>query len=97
VALVNPASDGMHDTVQEAACGFDVPIDLAVLCVPASATPEALDDAARAGARVAIVCAGGFAETGISAGSRYQKDVEDVVRRTGIRLLGPNTSGFFVP
>src|SRR5919198_3039913 len=40
------------------------PVDLAVLVVPAAAVPDALAECAAAGARAAIVCAGGFPESG---------------------------------
>jgi len=56
----------------------------------------ALAEAAGAGARAALVCAGGFAEAG-GPGLRYQADVAAVVTATGVRLLGPNTSGFLAP
>ncbi|HZD37985.1 MAG TPA: CoA-binding protein, partial [Actinomycetes bacterium] len=39
-------------------------VDLAVLIVPAAAVPGVVEQCAAAGARAAIVCAGGFAEAG---------------------------------
>lgn len=72
------------------------PIDLAVLVLPAAATPAALEDCAAAGVRAAVVCAGGFGESG-AEGARLQRAVRDTARRNGIRLLGPNTSGFVNP
>jgi len=47
-------------------------------------------------AKAALVCAGGFAEAG-GPGIELDHAVSAAVRETGIRLLGPNTSGFFVP
>ena len=43
-----------------------------------------------------VVYGGGFAEAG-PQGERHQADLAAVVARTGIRLLGPNTSGFLAP
>ncbi|NCT92619.1 acetate--CoA ligase family protein [Cellulomonas sp. APG4] len=75
----------------------DVPgTDLAVLVVPPDVVPAALADAAAAGVRAAVVCAGGFAESG-PAGARLQAEAAAVARDGGIRLLGPNTSGFMNP
>ncbi|ADG73215.1 CoA-binding domain protein [Cellulomonas flavigena DSM 20109] len=71
-------------------------VDLAVLVVPPDAVPGALEDARAAGTRAAVVCAGGFAESG-PAGARVQERVVAVAREAGIRLLGPNTSGFVNP
>ena len=87
---------GVHRSVAEAVQATGTPVDLAVLCVPASATASALAEAAAAGARAALVCAGGFAEAG-GPGLAHQSDVDAVVADTGIRLLGPNTSGFLAP
>jgi acetyltransferase len=100
VLLVNsrrPDPDaGMHPSVAAAVEATGATVDLAVLCVPASATAGALAEAAAAGAGAALVCAGGFAEAG-GRGLAYQADVATVVADTGIRLLGPNTSGFLAP
>ncbi|MFD1541019.1 CoA-binding protein, partial [Nonomuraea guangzhouensis] len=51
---------------------------------------------AAAGARAAVIYSGGFAETG-KAGAAHQHRLADIVSGTGIRLLGPNTSGFLAP
>jgi len=87
---------GVHRSVAEAVKATGAPVDLAVLCVPAQATAGALAEAAAAGARAALVCAGGFAEAG-GPGLAHQADVAAVVADTGLRLLGPNTSGFLAP
>ncbi|MET4538417.1 acyl-CoA synthetase (NDP forming) [Arthrobacter bambusae] len=97
VELVNSRGEnGMHTTIADAAAAIPGGPDLAVLCVPASATAQALRDSAASGATAALVCAGGFAEAG-GPGVEFALQVEAAVRETGIRLLGPNTSGFFVP
>jgi acyl-CoA synthetase (NDP forming) len=85
--LFRSVSDGMQ------ALGV---VDLAILCVPAPLCAGALDRAADAGVRGALVCAGGFAEAG-HEGERAQADLLEVARRHHVRVLGPNTSGFFVP
>ncbi|WP_416981500.1 acetate--CoA ligase family protein [Streptomyces sp. T028] len=98
VALVNarapePAA-GVHGSVEEAAAHG--PVDLALVCLPARACADAVEEAAKAGARAAVVYGGGFAEAGPD-GERYQRELAEAALRTGIRLLGPNTSGFLTP
>ena len=83
-------------TVADAAAASSDPIDLAVLCVPAAVSAQALTDAARAGVRAALVCSGGYAEAG-GAGVGYQEELMAAAREAGVALLGPNTSGFFAP
>jgi acetate---CoA ligase (ADP-forming) len=95
VALVNPRDGGMAPSVA-AAAAEQGPIDLAVLCVPAAVTASALAEAALGGARAAVVCGGGFAEAG-AEGERHQEALARVAAETGVRVLGPNTSGFLVP
>lgn len=87
---------GFFPTVSEAAAAHGITPDLMVSCIPAAVTADALREAAAAGARAALVCAGGFAEAG-GDGALHQKALAEVVRDTGIRVLGPNTSGFLAP
>jgi len=99
--LVNSRSadpaNGVYETIADAVAGTgDGRIDLAVMCIPAAVTAQAVRQAASAGVRAAVVCAGGFAEAG-GEGVGYQRDLADALADTGLRLLGPNTSGFFVP
>ena len=97
VNLRNPdPHNAIHPSVVAAIDASDMPVDLAIICVPASACVDALESAATAGVGAALVCAGGFAEVG-PGGVQHQRDLHRVVRDTGIRLLGPNTSGFFAP
>ena len=95
VALVNPRDSAMAPSVAAAAAEYG-PIDLAVLCVPAAVSATALEDAAAGGVRAAVVCGGGFGEAG-PEGVRHQAALAEVARSSGVRVLGPNTSGFLVP
>lgn len=94
LALVNGRDPSMHSSVR-AATEYG-PIDLAMICVPAPACAGVVAEAAAAGVRAAVICGGGFAEAG-GPGVEYQRAVTEVVAETGIRLLGPNTSGFLAP
>ncbi|MEH0419555.1 acetate--CoA ligase family protein [Streptomyces sp. B21-083] len=64
-------------------------IDLAVLLV-ADPLPV-VEQLAEAKVRFAVAFASGFAETG-EAGAEAQARLADAVRRSGLRLLGPNTN-----
>ncbi|WP_317443937.1 acetate--CoA ligase family protein [Streptomyces collinus] len=73
------------------ACVADLPeqVDLAVLLV-ADPLPV-IEELAEAKVRFAVAFASGFAETG-AAGAEAQERLADAVRRSGLRLLGPNTN-----
>ncbi|MFF4595930.1 acetate--CoA ligase family protein [Amycolatopsis sp. NPDC001319] len=94
LALVNSRDETMHPTVRAAADAG--PVDLVMICVPAAACADVVADAAEAGVRAAVVCGGGFAEAG-GPGIEYQQRIAKIVAETGIRVLGPNTSGFLAP
>ncbi len=68
------------------------PIDLAVVCVPAAAFDDALDDALDAGARAIVAITAGFGETGSEGRARQQAAVARV-RAAGGVLVGPNCLG----
>jgi len=67
-------------------------VDLALVVLPAEATPAAVRACAAKGIRHVVLMAGGFAEVD-EAGTRIQQELVDIVRETGIRLMGPNISG----
>src|SRR6202035_3443785 len=94
LALVNDHDSSMYRSIEAAVAAG--PIDLAIVCVPAPACPQVIAEAAVAGVRAAVICGGGFAEAG-GDGIALQQELAAVVSSTGIRVLGPNTSGFFVP
>lgn len=96
VVGINPkGGEGLYTSVSEAAEAVG-PIDLVISCVPAPATAASLREAAAAGVRAALICAGGFGEAG-GPGDDYQADLLEAIEDTGLRVLGPNTSGFFLP
>ena len=71
-------------------------VDLAVVTVPPPSVPAVLSECVEYGVPAAVICAGGFAESG-PEGERLQAEVADIVGTSGLRVLGPNTSGFMNP
>lgn len=72
----------------------DIPatIDLAVIAVPAPAVEGAVDDCISAGVAGIVLITAGFSETG-EEGRRHEAALRDKVRRSGIRMIGPNCLG----
>jgi acetate---CoA ligase (ADP-forming) len=68
------------------------PVDLAILLIPAPATPEALRACAARGLIAVVIGAGGFRETG-PQGAALEDECVQIARQNGIRLLGPNSIG----
>lgn len=93
---VYPVNPG-YDELAGRACypsldALPEPVDLVCLLLPAAQAAGAVRDAARAGARVVVVFASGFAEVG-EAGRALQHELADVAAEVGVRLLGPNCQG----
>jgi acetyltransferase len=75
---------------------LETPADLILVCTPGGTVPAVLTEWAAAGARGAVVLAAGFAESGES-GAALEAAVREVSQKTGIRVVGPNTSGILNP
>ena len=69
-----------------------VPIDLAVIAVPAGLVLSIIGDCAAKQVPAVILITAGFAETG-GAGSSLEGHLRERIRRSGIRLIGPNCFG----
>ncbi|MEU6780794.1 acetate--CoA ligase family protein [Nonomuraea angiospora] len=72
----------------------DVPgdVDVAVFAIPAKFVAPALEETGRKGVAGAIMIPSGFAETGNVEG---QKEIVEIARRHGVRMLGPNIYGYY--
>jgi acyl-CoA synthetase (NDP forming) len=68
------------------------PVDLAILLIPAPATPEALRACAARGLRAVVIGAGGFRETG-PQGAALEEECLRIANQSDMRLLGPNSIG----
>ncbi len=71
-------------------------VDLAVIAVPAPIVPRVAEEAGEKGVKALIVISAGFKEVG-PEGARLERQLVEVVRRYGMRLLGPNVVGVYVP
>lgn len=68
------------------------PIDLAIIAVPAPAVERVVEECARAGVRGVVVISAGFAEVS-DEGRAAQRRLVELVRRSGMRMVGPNCMG----
>jgi len=68
------------------------PADVAVMVIPNTAVPEALEQCGKKGIRGAIIITAGYEEMG-PEGRRLQDHLVQIARKHGIRFLGPNCIG----
>jgi acyl-CoA synthetase (NDP forming) len=67
-------------------------VDLAVICVPAPAVEDAIAQCAAVGAHGVVVITAGFSEVS-GEGRAVQDRLVDLVRSSGMRMVGPNCMG----
>ena len=71
------------------------PVDTAFLAIPAEAAVQAVRDCARAGMKAVIVGAAGYAESLDAGGEARQRELQQIAREAGIRIVGPNCNGVY--
>ncbi len=90
---VNPAAEVVQ-SVKAYPSIAEIPdeVDLAVIAVPASAVVEVARECADKDVPALVVISAGFAETG-PEGAERQRQLVEICRAAGMRLIGPNCLG----
>ncbi|MHC4704204.1 MAG: acetate--CoA ligase family protein, partial [Planctomycetota bacterium] len=94
---VNPQAD----TIQGLRCFPDLPSigvvpELVVVVVPARIVPAVMRHCATVKAKAVIVITAGFKEVG-KEGAELEKQVVQIAKQAGIRVIGPNCLGVIAP
>jgi acetyltransferase len=94
---VNPK----HDTLLGLRCYPNIasvpePVDLAVIATPAGTVPAVIRECAAADIPAAIIISAGFREIG-ERGASLEREILDIARRSGMRIVGPNCLGLMSP
>jgi acetyltransferase len=71
-------------------------VDLAVIVTPAKSAPGLMEECGQAGIKGVIIISAGFKEIG-PEGVELERQVLEVARRYGIRVIGPNCLGIMNP
>jgi len=70
--------------------------DLAVISIPAPFVPATMRDIAEKGIKAVIIITGGFGELG-EEGKKLEREIYEIAKANGIRVIGPNCVGVYVP
>jgi len=70
---------------------IDDPVDVVLVVVPSKFVPEVMEEAGKKGVTGAVVISGGFGETG---NGELEKQILDIAKEYGTRIIGPNCQGF---
>jgi len=76
----------------------DIPeeIDFALMIINRRSVPNVMKECAEKGIKAVIVVSDGFAERD-EEGVRLQKEIVEIARQAGMRIIGPNTAGIANP
>lgn len=77
-------------------CDVPTPVELAMVVIPKTAVPEALQDCEAKGVSNIILSTGGYSDAG-EAGAGEQNVIIEQARKAGIRIMGPNSIGTLNP
>ncbi len=92
---VNPQGGDWHGIpVYREIAGVPEEVKLAVIVVPREMVLKSVLECAKKGVKAAIVITAGFSETG-PEGAALEKELVNVARSAGVRLVGPNTMGIY--
>ena len=98
IYLVNPrATEILGYPTYPTLSAIPEPIDLVLIAVPAQVLPRVLEDCIAANAKNIHVFTAGFEETGEPEAIELGRRVREIARRGGLRLIGPNCMGLYVP
>jgi acetyl coenzyme A synthetase (ADP forming)-like protein len=90
---VNPNAGVVHSLkAYPTVSAIPDPVDLAVVTLPKELVTAAAEECGRAGAKGLVVISAGFAEVG-GEGVARERALVEVVRRHGMRMVGPNCMG----
>ncbi|MEP7324963.1 MAG: acetate--CoA ligase family protein [Gemmatimonadota bacterium] len=90
---VNPHATTIHSIKCYPTVGdIPDPVDLAIITVPKQLVLELADQCGRRGVRGLVVISAGFREVG-EEGARHELQLMEIVRRHGMRMVGPNCMG----
>ncbi len=73
----------------------DGPVDLAVIAIPITSVPEAIEECAAASVGGAVIISAGGKETG-EKGREMERRILEAARKGSVRLIGPNCLGIVV-
>jgi len=72
-------------------------VDFVIGLVPARLAPGLVEECAGKGVKAVSFGTSGFSEVGTEEGAWLEAELAEVVRRTGVRVIGPNCMGIYCP
>jgi acetyltransferase len=94
---INPHTNKVLDVATYPAIA-SVPehVDLAVVATPARSVPVVVEECGGAGVEGIVIISAGFKEIG-EEGTRLESEIDQIRKKYGMRIMGPNCLGFVRP
>lgn len=73
------------------------PVDYSLISVPISRIIEVIKDCGRKSVKGAAIFTAGFSEGGTEKGKNLEKEMVNIAKEYGLRLIGPNCIGIYCP
>lgn len=73
------------------------PVDYVISCAPVSSAVQLVKDCIDKEVKVVHFFTSGFSETGSPEGRQLEQEISSLVRRNGMRVIGPNCLGVYCP
>jgi acetyl coenzyme A synthetase (ADP forming)-like protein len=90
---INPKANAIHSMrAYRSIAEIGEPVDLGVVVVPKQLVPQVISECGEAGVKGVVVISAGFKETGPD-GAERERQLLDLVRSYGMRMVGPNCMG----
>ena len=90
---INPKADFVHSVkAYPSVTDLPEPVDLAVIVVPAKFVLSVVEECAQKGVKGIVVITAGFKEIG-EEGAKLERKMVEIIKKHGIRLVGPNCMG----
>ncbi|HSM15673.1 MAG TPA: acetate--CoA ligase family protein [Gemmatimonadales bacterium] len=90
---VNPHAHAIHSVRAYPSIGaVPEPVDLAIIVVPKQAVIPAAEECGQNGVKGLVVISAGFREVG-AEGAERERELVKIIRRYGMRMIGPNCMG----
>jgi len=98
IYIVNPgANEILGYKAYPSVSAIPEPADLVIIAVPAKLAPDILEDCIVANVKNIHMLTSGFEETGEEEGKELGRRVREIASRGGLRIIGPNGMGLYVP
>ena len=91
---VNPSAEGdiLNLKSYKSISEIPTPPDLAIIVIPARFVPDVAEECGKKGVKGLIVISAGFKEAG-EEGKKREEALKEIVKKYGMRMIGPNCLG----